>query len=164
MRRVFFHAITAALVTSLLALSGATLTGCGKKDQGGEAAKHEGSAPSGAPGGASASQEPQMIGASHILIAYQGAMRSNATRTREEALARAKEVLEKVRAPGADFGALAVEYSDDPTAQQNRGDLSVFAKGMMVPEFDQAAFRLQVGEVSDVVETPFGFHIIKRTA
>ncbi|MFH0910602.1 MAG: peptidylprolyl isomerase [Planctomycetota bacterium] len=102
------------------------------------------------------------VSARHILVAYQGAERSQAKRTREEARARAEEVLQKVRAPGADFAALAREYSDDPAAPQG-GDLGAFQRGAMAPAFEEAAFKLKVGETSDIVETPFGFHIIRRT-
>jgi hypothetical protein len=107
-------------------------------------------------------QAPDEISASHILIAYKGAERSTATRTKEEAKALADEVLQKARAAGADFAALARQYSDGPTASKG-GDLGSFKKGVMDPAFEAAAFKLKVGEVSDVVETPFGFHIIKRT-
>ena len=153
----------------LLVAALAAVAGCGRKasDQSKAAPKSE-AAPApgepGASGAAAATAEPQMIGASHILIAYQGALRSAATRTRDEAMARAQEVLAKAKAPGANFSALADEYSDDPSAKTNHGDLSVFSKGMMAPEFEQPAFKLQIGEISGVVETPFGFHIIKRTS
>jgi len=105
---------------------------------------------------------PEQIGASHILISYAGAERSKATRTKEEAKALARQVLEKARAEGADFAALARQYSDGPSAEKG-GDLGTFGKGKMDPAFEAAAFALKVGEISDVVETPFGYHIIKRT-
>jgi hypothetical protein len=107
-------------------------------------------------------EAPEEISAQHILIGYQGAAMSEATRTKEEANALAEEVLQKVRAPGADFGELARQYSEGPSAPQG-GDLSSFKKEQMAPTFSEAAFALKVGEVSDVVETPFGFHVIKRT-
>jgi peptidyl-prolyl cis-trans isomerase D len=103
------------------------------------------------------------IAASHILISYQGAERSSATRTKEEARKLADEVLAKAQAPGADFAALAREYSDEPGAKERGGDLGAFKKGAMAKPFEDAAFQLKVGEISGVVETPFGFHIIKRT-
>ena len=62
----------------------------------------------------------------------------------------------------ADFAALAKQYSDDPGGK-NGGDLGTFKKGAMTPAFEDAAFKLKVGEISGVVETSFGFHIIKRT-
>ena len=103
------------------------------------------------------------IAASHILISYQGAERSSATRSKEEARKLAEETLAKATAPGADFAALAREYSDEPGAKERGGDLGTFKKGAMAKAFEEAAFNLKVGEISGVVETPFGFHIIKRT-
>lgn len=109
-------------------------------------------------------EAPDEISASHILISYQGATRADAkiTRTKEEAKTRAGEALAKARAEGADFVALAKEYSDGPSGP-NGGDLGAFGKGAMAQPFEEAAFKLKVGEISDVVETDFGFHVIKRT-
>lgn len=73
----------------------------------------------------------------------------------------AQEVLERAQA-GEDFAALAMETSTGPSASQG-GDLGYFSRGMMVPEFEQAAFALGVGEISDVVESQFGYHVIKVT-
>jgi peptidyl-prolyl cis-trans isomerase D len=106
---------------------------------------------------------PDEIAASHILISYKGAERSSATRTKEEARKLAEEVLAKAQASGANFAALAGQYSDEPGAKERGGDLGTFKKGAMAKPFEDAAFKLKVGEISGVVETPFGFHIIKRT-
>lgn len=109
--------------------------------------------------------DPEMleqVTASHILIQYEGAARAEGiTRTREEALALAEEVARKAGAEGADFAALAREYSDGPSAEAG-GQLGTFGHGAMVPAFEEAAFALEPGEVSGVVETPFGYHVILR--
>jgi parvulin-like peptidyl-prolyl isomerase len=104
----------------------------------------------------------EKVSARHILIQWAGAARANPsiTRTKEEAKARAEEVLAKARS-GEDFAELAKQYSDGPTGP-NGGDLGSFGRGSMVPPFDQAVFALDVGGISDVVETQFGYHIIMR--
>jgi hypothetical protein len=107
-------------------------------------------------------EEPKEVAARHILISYKGAERSEATRTKEEARKRAEEVLAKAKAEGADFAALAKEYSDGPSGAKG-GDLGTFGRGQMAKAFEEATWKLKVGEISGIVETPFGFHIIKRT-
>ncbi len=104
------------------------------------------------------------FGAKHILIMYVGSRRapSTVTRTREQARALAAEVTKKARA-GARFEDLAAQYSDEPGAAARGGDLGHFAKGAMLPEFEQGLEQLRVGDVSEPVETPFGFHVILRT-
>lgn len=87
------------------------------------------------------------IRASHIL-----------TETEEEA----REILAKIK-DGADFAELAKKYSKDPNSKDLGGDLGYFAKGKMVPEFEEAAFVLKPGEISDVVKSEYGYHIIKVT-
>jgi len=87
---------------------------------------------------------------------------SSVVRTREQARAVAEKVLERAKA-GDDFSRLAVDYSDEPGAAQRGGSLGRFGHGQMVRAFEDAAFALEVGGVSDIVETSFGYHVIKRT-
>lgn len=97
--------------------------------------------------------------ASHILIQV---AEDADQQTRDAARDKAQELLDQIRA-GADFAALAEKNSDDPGSASQGGDLGFFAKGVMVPEFEASAFSLQPGEVSDLVQSQFGFHIIKLT-
>jgi len=104
------------------------------------------------------------VAASHVLIQYKGSLRAGPTitRTKEEAKKLAAEVMAKAK-KGQDFGGLAKQYSDEPGAKERAGSLGKFGKGQMVKPFEDAAFALQPGDVSGVVETDFGFHVIKRT-
>lgn len=101
------------------------------------------------------------IHASHILLMYAGSERSTATRTKQEALEQIRTIKQQLD-DGGDFAKLAKEHSDCPSGRSG-GDLGNFGRGQMVPEFEQAAFALEVGGSSDVVETPFGYHLIHRT-
>lgn len=88
-----------------------------------------------------------MIRASHILV---------------ESEELAQEILQQIN-DGADFAELAKEHSTDPGSGARGGDLDFFGRGQMVPSFDEAAFSLEEGEVSDIVQSDFGYHIIKVT-
>jgi len=88
---------------------------------------------------------PNKIHCAHILV---------------EKLSVAQELRAKI-AKGESFANLAKEYSID-VSKKRGGDLGFFGRGMMVSEFEKAAFALQKGQVSDVVKTQFGYHIIKR--
>lgn len=110
------------------------------------------------------SDTPSEIAASHLLVMHQGSRSATRaiTRTREEARARAEEARARILG-GEDFAAMVAEYSEEPGAAAREGALGRFSRGMMVRPFADAAFALDVGEVSEVVETAFGFHVIKRT-
>ena len=101
--------------------------------------------------------------ASHILIAYTGAMRANpaVTRTKEEAQAKANEIFAQVQANPSSFAMLAQVNSDDSSKQQG-GDLGFFSKGQMTGKFNDFVFNNPIGKIG-LVETEFGFHIINVT-
>ncbi|OJX81317.1 MAG: parvulin peptidyl-prolyl isomerase [Magnetospirillum sp. 64-120] len=93
---------------------------------------------------------------------YDGSMHSEATRSKAEAQALIKDIKEQIN-KGANFAKMAIEYSDCPSGREG-GDLGEFGRGQMVGEFESAAFALDLDQISDVVETPFGYHLIQRTA
>ena len=105
---------------------------------------------------------PPSIEARHILVMHAESARvpEGITRTRDEARTRAEEVVVLLR-DGAEWVATHREYSDEPGAAEG-GSLGRFERGAMVPAFENVAFLLAPDEISDVVETPFGFHIIQR--
>ena len=91
---------------------------------------------------------PNKIKCSHILVEKQG---------------HALEILERIK-KGEKFGKLAKEISMDSGNAKRDGNLGYFARGRMVKQFEEVAFKLQVGEISEPVKTEFGYHIIKRLA
>lgn len=124
-------------------------------------------------------QQPERVTASHILIAARPNLISQQLQTEKklsgEALAAAaREEMEKRRkkaedlrakaAAGSDFAALARAYSEDPSSREQGGSLGTFAQGTHTRGFDEAAFALQPGRVSAVVQTEYGFHVIKATS
>lgn len=106
---------------------------------------------------------PARIGAKHILISFKGAEHPIAGVTRSESDARmlAEEIARKAK-DGADWNTLASQYTDEPGSKETGGDLGKFGRGQMVKSFELAAFALPVGTISDVVQSPFGFHVIQR--
>jgi parvulin-like peptidyl-prolyl isomerase len=102
--------------------------------------------------------DPEKVHARHILIA----LPKGATPEQDKAAAaRAVEVYEKATKQNADFSKLAAEYSDDTASKPEGGDLGFFERGMMVPEFEKAAFSLKPGTISQPIKTNYGYHIIK---
>ena len=99
-------------------------------------------------------QTPAQVRASHILLELEG-------KDEKQVQALAEDIAKKAKAPGADFAALAKQYSEDESNNMNGGDLDYFGRGRMVAEFDQAAFAMKPGEISNPVKTAFGYHIIK---
>ena len=100
-------------------------------------------------------QTPGQVRASHILLRVDDG-------DDEAVAARAAELAAEARA-GADFAELARRHSEDETNAENGGDLGSFGRGRMVPEFENAAFALAAGEISDPVRSPFGYHVINVT-
>jgi len=102
--------------------------------------------------------QPEQLRASHILITLDD---KDNEEKKQTALQRIKEVQAKLES-GEDFASLAEEYSEGPSSEKG-GDLGFFQRGQMVKAFEDAAFALEQGEVSDIVETSFGYHLITVT-
>ncbi len=101
-------------------------------------------------------EQPEERRASHILIASEKL-------GKDKAKAKAEELLKEIRKNPASFGELAKKNSDDPGSAAKGGDLGYFGQGMMVKPFEDATLKLKEGQISEVVESDFGFHIIKLT-
>lgn len=103
-------------------------------------------------------KKPERALARHILVAVEG--------DNEEEKISARQKIEDIRqriVDGADFAEEAAEHSACPSGQSNGGSLGWFGRGAMVPEFDQAVFSMNVGDLSDIIETSFGFHVVEKT-
>ncbi len=98
---------------------------------------------------------PEQIRASHILLKTEG-------KDEAEVRKQAEAILQQARG-GADFAELATKHSEDEATQAVAGDLDYFGRGRMVPEFENTAFSMEAGQISDLVKTDYGFHIIKLT-
>ncbi len=107
-------------------------------------------------------RRPDSLDASHILIAYKGAMRANPenTRTKEQAKSLADSLYKELKRNPSKFKTLALKYSDDGSVKNNKGILGWFADGQMVPAFNEAVVKTKKGHFTEA-ESPFGFHIIK---
>ena len=101
------------------------------------------------------------VRASHILLMCSGSTRSSSARSKDDALEEIRDLRARVEA-GEEFADLARTHSDCPSGADG-GDLGSFGRGMMVPEFETAAFALEVGDTSEAIETDFGYHLILRT-
>jgi protein-export membrane protein SecD len=101
------------------------------------------------------------VKASHILICYEGATRCDQKLSKDEAKKKIEEL--KAKVTPENFAQLAKENSTEPAAATSGGDLGFFGRGQMVEAFEKVVFALQVGQISDVVETEFGYHLIYKT-
>jgi peptidyl-prolyl cis-trans isomerase C len=107
-------------------------------------------------------EQPELVQARHILLmtidpSTHTPLATNAVAAKRK---QAEDLLKQIRG-GADFAELAKKYSEDPGSKENGGELPEFSRGQMVPEFESAAFALGTNQVSDIVTSQFGFHIIK---
>lgn len=118
---------------------------------------------------AEASSGPEQVQCSHLLVKHKESRKpyswrdDNITRTKEEAIELVKSYREQINTGQASFGELAGKYSDCSSAKRS-GDLGPFGRGAMQKPFEDAAFSLKVGEMSEPVLTESGVHIILRTA
>ncbi len=102
-------------------------------------------------------KQPEQVGASHILIKVEAGADQQ---KKAQAMQKIKEIQKKLK-DGQDFAVLAKKYSEDKGSGANGGDLGYFTRGQMVKPFEDAAFAMKPNEVSDIVETQFGYHLIK---
>jgi hypothetical protein len=118
-----------------------------------------------APLAPAAEAPPAFVGAAHILVAYKGALgvAKTVSRTKADAKTRADEARAKLVAQPGTFEELVVKYSDDEISRPAAGKIGNFERNVFPPAFSDAAFGMAVGGISEVVETPRGFHVIVRT-
>ncbi len=102
---------------------------------------------------------PARVRARHILVKVNRTAPEGELKQAQE---QANQILKRIKS-GEDFSKLAAEYSDDPGSKETGGDIGFFSRGRMAPEFENTAFSLKPGETSDIVQTNFGFHIIRVT-
>ncbi|CAB0035395.1 unnamed protein product [Trichogramma brassicae] len=120
-------------------------------------------------GNGKATEEPDEVQCYHLLVKHSGSRRPSSwreqtiTRSKSEALELVKSYREQIVSGEASFGDLASKYSDCSSAKRN-GDLGPFSRGTMQKPFEEAAFALKVGEISQPVDTDSGVHIIYRVA
>lgn len=166
LRYVPISALVGALILALAGCDG-TVTGIGRVPRPPEPplppAPVETVDPANPAGPPAQEAQPEEISAQHLLVMYLGSKSapSSVKRTREEARARAGEALDAVKR-GQDFDKVVSTYTDEPGGAARRGRLGRFTRDRMVKAFSDAAFALEVGEVSAVIESPFGFHVIRR--
>ncbi len=171
------HLRSSLLPARALVLLALPLLGCGEKPAPAPAASAAVSAasppPPVAPTASAAEPAPmvsalparEIAGAAQILVAYSGAELASktVTRTKDAAKKRAAEALAKITKDKMPFEEAAKKYSDDPGSKDLGGAIGNFEKNAMPEAFSKATFAMKVGDISEVVETPRGFHIIKRT-
>jgi hypothetical protein len=112
-----------------------------------------------------AREDESKMSALHLVVTHGDSVMGKAlhiTRTRAQAKQRASEALARAR-KGEDFAKLIGEYTEEPHTDQTHGELKNFRRKDAMPSFADAAFKLKVGEVSDVVDTPYGYMVILRT-
>ncbi len=100
--------------------------------------------------------QPKRVKVRHILIKAEAQDKEGSAKAKQKA-----ESLREEAAQGKNFAQLAKKYSEDPGTKDQGGEIGFISKGMVVPEFEQAAFSMKAGEISSVIQTPYGFHILK---
>lgn len=108
--------------------------------------------------------EPKEVCARHILIKVGSSPGEPSSQAEADARNKAEAILFSLNVMKNDFAQLAREFSEDASTAKGGGDLGCFARGVLVREFEDVAFALKVGETSEVVRTPFGFHVVQRVA